>query len=89
MGAIHERSTTTSQLLAIPGTAHATFTGAPLWLPPVLSLVGSLGRTEDHRIISEATLGFLDAELRGSQLTIEAASPRMAMRSSTKKVRER
>lgn len=65
MGAIHERITTTSQLLAIPGTAHATFTGAPLWLPSVLSLVGSLGRTEDHRIISEATLGFLDGELRG------------------------
>lgn len=29
------------------------------------SLVGAFGRTEGHRIITEFTLGFFDAELRG------------------------
>jgi dienelactone hydrolase len=59
-----ERSTTTGYMLTIPGTAHATFTDAPLWMPPVPSLVGTLGRTEGNRIITEVTIGFLDAELR-------------------------
>jgi dienelactone hydrolase len=59
-----ERSTATGYLLTIPGTAHPTFTDAPLWMPPVPSLVGSLGRTEGNRIITEVTIGFLDAELR-------------------------
>jgi hypothetical protein len=57
-------STTTGYLLVIPGTVHPTFTDAPLWWPPVPSLVGSLGRTEGNRIITEVTIGFLDAELR-------------------------
>lgn len=57
-------STTTGYLLTIPGTAHPTFTDAPLWMPPVPSLVGTLGRTEGNRIITEVTIGFLDAELR-------------------------
>ena len=57
-------STTTGYLLTIPGTAHATFTDAPLWMPPVPSLIGAHGRTEPNRIITELTLGFLDAELR-------------------------
>jgi dienelactone hydrolase len=57
-------STTTGYLLTIPGTAHATFTDAPLWMPPVPALAGSLGRTEGNRIITEVTIGFLDAELR-------------------------
>ena len=64
LGRALERSTATGYLLTIPGTAHPTFTDAPLWWPPVPSLVGSLGRTEGNRIISELTLGFLDAELR-------------------------
>ncbi|WP_246170505.1 alpha/beta hydrolase family protein [Pseudonocardia hierapolitana] len=59
-----ERTTTTGYMLTIPGTAHPTFTDAPLWMPPVPSLVGSLGRTEGNRIITEVTIGFLDAELR-------------------------
>ncbi|QPP05380.1 hypothetical protein G4Z16_02105 [Streptomyces bathyalis] len=58
-------STTTGYLLTIPGTAHPTFTDAPLWMPPVPSLIGTHGRTEPNRIINELTLGFLDAELRG------------------------
>jgi dienelactone hydrolase len=61
------RSTATGYLLTVPGTAHATFTDAPLWMPPVPSLAGSLGRTEGHRIITEVTTGFLDAELRGQR----------------------
>jgi dienelactone hydrolase len=60
-----ELSSTTGYMLIIPGAAHATFTDAPLWMPPEPSLVGSLGRTEGHRIIAEVTIGFLDAELRG------------------------
>jgi dienelactone hydrolase len=57
-------STTTGYMLTIPGTAHSTFTDAPLWMPPVPSLVGTRGRTEGNRIITELTLGFLDTELR-------------------------
>ncbi|WP_246122656.1 alpha/beta hydrolase family protein [Pseudonocardia cypriaca] len=64
LGRMLERSTTTGYLLTIPGTAHPTFTDAPLWMPPLPSLVGSLGRTEGNRIITEVTMGFLDAELR-------------------------
>lgn len=64
LGRALERSTATCYLLTIRGTAHGTFTDAPLWMPPVPSLVGSLGRTEGNRIITELTVGFLDAELR-------------------------
>ena len=64
LGRALERSTTTSYLLTIPGTTHPTYTDAPLWMPPVPSLVGTLGRTEPNRIITELTIGFLDAELR-------------------------
>lgn len=59
-----EHGTATGYLLTVPGTAHLTYSDAPLWMPPVPSLVGSLGRTEGHRIITEVTIGFLDAELR-------------------------
>ncbi len=59
-----ELSTTTGYMLTIHGTAHPTFTDAPLWMPTVPSLVGTLGRTEGNRIITEVTIGFLDAELR-------------------------
>ena len=59
-----ERSTTTAYMLTIPGTTHPTFTDAPLWMPPVPSLVGTRGRTEPNRIITELTIGFLDAKLR-------------------------
>jgi hypothetical protein len=64
LGRALERSPTTGYRLTIPGTAHPTFTDAPLWMPPVPSLVGSLGRSEGHRIITELTIGFFDAELR-------------------------
>ena len=65
-----ERSTATGYLLTIPGTAHSTFTDAPLWWPPIPWLVGSLGRTEGNRIITEVTIGFLDAELRGQPVDL-------------------
>ncbi|MEU3571585.1 hypothetical protein AB0E96_24630 [Kitasatospora sp. NPDC036755] len=52
--------------LTVPGAAHLTFTDGPLYLPPVPSLVGSLGRTEGPRVVAAATLAFLDATVRGS-----------------------
>jgi hypothetical protein len=36
----------------------------PLYLPPVPSIVGSLGRTESPRIVAATTLAFLDTTLR-------------------------
>ncbi|MBP0450682.1 dienelactone hydrolase family protein [Kitasatospora sp. RG8] len=57
--------TTTSYRLTIPGAAHLTFMDGPLYLPPVPSIVGSLGRTESPRVVAAATLAFLDAVLRG------------------------
>lgn len=59
-----ELSTTTSYRLTIPGAAHLTFMDAPLYLPPVPSMVGSLGRTESPRVVASATLAFLDSTLR-------------------------
>jgi predicted dienelactone hydrolase len=87
-----EFSTNSAYLLVIPGATHATFSDAPLWMPPVPSLVGTLGRIESNRIISEVTLGFLDAELRGQpadlpslfsrygELTVYAADARSGLR---------
>ena len=51
--------------LEVPGTVHLSFTDAPLFLPPLPSLMGSLGRTEPLRTTSEASAAFLDATLRG------------------------
>ncbi|MGW6690817.1 alpha/beta hydrolase family protein [Streptomyces sp. NPDC054961] len=59
-----ELSTATSYRLTIPGAAHLTFMDAPLYLPPVPSIVGSLGRTESPRVVAAATLAFLDTTLR-------------------------
>ncbi|MFF7456318.1 alpha/beta hydrolase family protein [Kitasatospora sp. NPDC008115] len=57
--------TATGYRLTVPGTAHLTFTDAPLYLPPLPSLVGSLdGRGEGPRVVAAATLAFLDATLR-------------------------
>ncbi|WET76540.1 hypothetical protein P3102_20670 [Amycolatopsis sp. QT-25] len=60
-----ERSMATSYRLTIPGAAHLTFTDGPLYLPPVPSIVGSLGRTESSRVVTAATLAFLNTVLRG------------------------
>ncbi|MDT3443896.1 MULTISPECIES: dienelactone hydrolase family protein [unclassified Pseudofrankia] len=58
-------STKTSYLLTVPGAAHLTFTDAPLYLPPVPSIVGSLGRTGGPRVTAGACIAFLDHALRG------------------------
>ncbi|UGY93280.1 alpha/beta hydrolase family protein [Streptomyces gobiensis] len=57
-------STATSYRLTIPGAGHLTFTDAPLYLPPVPALVGSLGRTEGTRVTAAASIAFLDTTLR-------------------------
>ncbi|GGS09555.1 lipase [Streptomyces humidus] len=57
-------STATSYRLTISGTAHLTFMDGPLYLPPVPSTVGSLGRTESPRVVAATTLAFLDSTLR-------------------------
>ncbi|MFD4656194.1 alpha/beta hydrolase family protein [Kitasatospora sp. NPDC058444] len=57
-------NTATSYRLTIPGAAHLTFMDGPLYLPPVPSIVGSLGRTESPHVVAAATLAFLDAVLR-------------------------
>jgi hypothetical protein len=36
----------------------------PLYLPPVPSVVGSLGRTESVHVVTATTLAFLDTTLR-------------------------
>jgi predicted dienelactone hydrolase len=57
-------NTATSYRLTLPGAAHLTFMDGPLYLPPVPSIVGSLGRTESPHIVAAITLAFLDATLR-------------------------
>ncbi|MGW0549985.1 alpha/beta hydrolase family protein [Streptomyces altiplanensis] len=57
-------STATSYRLTIPGAAHLTFMDAPLYLPPVPSMVGSLDRTESPHVVTATTLAFLDTTLR-------------------------
>ncbi|WP_033826100.1 dienelactone hydrolase family protein [Kitasatospora sp. MBT63] len=59
-----DHGTATSYRLTIPGAGHLTFMDGPLYLPPVPSVVGSLGRTRSPRVVAGATLAFLDAVLR-------------------------
>jgi dienelactone hydrolase len=59
-----ERNSATSYRLTVPGAAHLTFMDGPLYLPPVPSIVGSLGRTRSPRVVAATTLAFLDATLR-------------------------
>ncbi|WP_189330064.1 alpha/beta hydrolase family protein [Actinoplanes ianthinogenes] len=65
VSAILERGTGPGYLLTVPGSAHLTFTDAPLYLPPVPALVGSSGRTESVRMTTATCAAFLDAGLRG------------------------
>ncbi|MFC3992443.1 alpha/beta hydrolase family protein [Actinoplanes siamensis] len=51
--------------LSVPGSAHLSFTDAPLYLPPVPALVGSLGRSESVRMTTATSAAFLDATLSG------------------------
>ncbi|MFJ8435218.1 alpha/beta hydrolase family protein [Kitasatospora sp. NPDC094019] len=57
-------NTATGYRLTVPGAAHLSFMDGPLYLPPVPSIVGSLGRTRSPRVVAGATLAFLDAALR-------------------------
>jgi predicted dienelactone hydrolase len=57
-------NTATSYRLTVPGTAHLTFTDGPLYLPPVPSIVGSLGRTKSPQLVAATTLAFLDTTLQ-------------------------
>ncbi|MFG2697140.1 alpha/beta hydrolase family protein [Kitasatospora sp. NPDC048407] len=57
-------NTRTSYRLTLPGAAHLTFTDAPLYLPPIPSLTGTLGRSQSPRTITATTLAFLDTTLR-------------------------
>ncbi|MFC7983412.1 alpha/beta hydrolase family protein [Streptomyces sp. NPDC057336] len=59
-----ELNTATGYRLTIPGAAHLTFMDGPLYLPPVPSIVGSLGRTQSTRVVAATTLAFLDTTLR-------------------------
>jgi predicted dienelactone hydrolase len=65
-------STATSYRLAVPDSGHLTFTDAPLYLPPVPGLVGSLGRTEGPRLTAATTAAFLDTALRGEPRELPA-----------------
>ncbi|MEU7575448.1 hypothetical protein [Micromonospora sp. NPDC049240] len=58
--------TSTGYLLVVPGSAHLTFTDAPLFLPPVPSLVGTQSRTGALRMTLATTVAFLDATLRNA-----------------------
>ncbi|MFJ6793745.1 alpha/beta hydrolase family protein [Streptomyces sp. NPDC091268] len=59
-----EGNSATSYRLTVPGAAHLTFMDGPLYLPPVPSIVGSLGRTESPHVVAATTRAFLDATLR-------------------------
>ncbi|MGW1607307.1 alpha/beta hydrolase family protein [Streptomyces eurythermus] len=59
-----EAGTETSYRLTIPGAAHLTFMDGPLYLPPVPSITGSLGRARSPRVVAATTLVFLEATLR-------------------------
>ena len=64
----------TGCLLTVPGTEHLTFTDAPLFLPPLPSLVGTLGRVEGTQLTGTISAAFLDAALEkerepGTQLS--------------------
>ncbi|WP_406637669.1 alpha/beta hydrolase family protein [Amycolatopsis sp. WGS_07] len=58
------RGAATNYRVTVPGAAHLSFTDGPLYLPPVPSIVGSLGRDESPRVVAGATLAFLDSVLR-------------------------
>nr|WP_149180434.1 hypothetical protein [Streptomyces sp. TRM49041] len=66
-------SASTSYRLTVPGTAHLTFTDAPLYMAPLPALTGSLDRSEGPRTTAAATLAFLDATLRSHPTPLETA----------------
>jgi dienelactone hydrolase len=67
-----ERSTAAGYRLTVPGSAHLTFTDAPLYLPPVAAVVGSLGPAGSVRMTTSTCAAFLDATLRGRSVDLPA-----------------
>ncbi|WP_370944250.1 alpha/beta hydrolase family protein [Amycolatopsis sp. cg5] len=67
------RGTATNYRLTIPGAAHLTFMDGPLYLPPVPSIVGSLGREESPHVVAASTLVFLDSVLRNGSSDLASA----------------
>ncbi|GAA2855620.1 carboxylic ester hydrolase [Actinoplanes cyaneus] len=63
----------TGYRLSVPGSAHLSFTDAPLYLPPVPALVGSLGPAESLRMTMATTAAFLDATLRTEAVDLPAS----------------
>lgn len=56
-------SSPNSRATTVAGAAHLTFTDAPLLLPPVPGLVGTLGRSDAVAVTADATEQFLTAAL--------------------------
>ncbi|WIN00304.1 hypothetical protein ACTOB_004001 [Actinoplanes oblitus] len=56
----------TSDRLGVPGSAHLSFTGAPLFLPPIPALVGSLGPAESVRMTVETSPAFSPSPRRAA-----------------------
>ncbi|MEU7903394.1 hypothetical protein [Actinoplanes sp. NPDC049118] len=71
-----DRGTATGYRLTVPGSAHLTFTDAPLYLPPVPAVAGSLGRTESVRMTTATCAAFLDATLRDRPVDLPGALSR-------------
>ncbi|GAA2569573.1 hypothetical protein GCM10010435_49520 [Winogradskya consettensis] len=67
-----ESGAATSCRLTVPGSADLTFTDAPLYLPPVPSVVGCLGPAGSVRMTTETCAAFLDVTLRGRVLDLPA-----------------
>lgn len=59
-----------SYRVEVPGTVHLTFTDAPLWLPPMPSVVGLLGRAEGPALTADVTAEFLDHALNGKPMDL-------------------
>ncbi|GIF32772.1 collagen alpha-5(VI) chain [Actinoplanes utahensis] len=76
LSSVLDRGTATGYRLTVPGSAHLTFTDAPLYLPPVPALVGSLGRAGSVRTTTETCAAFLDSTLRGRAADLPAALSR-------------
>ncbi|MFI6291434.1 alpha/beta hydrolase family protein [Nonomuraea sp. NPDC050790] len=69
-------SRATGYRLIVPGSAHLTFTDAPLYLPPLPSLIGSSGRAAGPRLTSEVSAAFLGATLRGERTDLASTLSR-------------
>lgn len=59
-------STTAGYRLEVPGTTHLSFTDAPLFLPPIPTLIGTHGRQASTRLTADITTDFLNATRSGS-----------------------